>query len=321
MFNHLHVHSEFSLLDGAIRIDDLVKKAVEHKQSAVAITDHGWIAGSVKFQEAAKKAGIKSIIGMETYIASGDNHLDAAKNGGDNFHLTLLAKNRDGYMNLMRLTSLAHIEGFSYKPRISHDLLDKYKSNIIVLSGCVGAPIPQAIVRSGWKSGLLLAQWYQKMFGENFYIEVMAHGSTNGIDHIQIEEKGAVTMSETDLNMALVMIADKLGIGVVATNDAHYLQRDHGTAHDAMLCIGMGAWLEKPDRMRFSGAEHKAWEFYIKSESEMLAMSPEPWWQTACANTAIIADSIEANVVPVGESILPSFQIPNDPEFREWLVK
>jgi DNA polymerase-3 subunit alpha len=269
-FTHLHVHSEMSLLDGAIRIPDLCKKAVEHGQSAVAITDHGWIAGAIKFVEAARETDIKPIIGMETYLASDNDRLKPAKSGGDNFHLTLLAKNAEGYKNLMRLTSLAYLEGMSYKPRIDRNLLAENKEGIIVLSGCIGAEIPQTIINEGYNTGLKLARWYAKTFGDNFFIEVMSHGASGGVDHVRVETGGSILFTESQLNAALVRIADVLGVGVVATNDAHYLDREHGTHHDTLLCIGMGAWKDKPDRMRFPGAAHKSWEFYIKSEAEMV---------------------------------------------------
>lgn len=317
-FAHLHVHSEMSLLDGAIRLPDLCRRAKELGQSSVAITDHGWIAGAVKFVEAAKDVGIKPIIGMETYLASGDSRFAPAKSGGDNYHLTLLARNAHGYRNLMRLTSLAHTEGLSYKPRIDHALLAECKEGIIVLSGCIGAEIPQRIIESGYDAGLKLATEYAREHGEDFFIEVMSHGATNGLDHVRVERDGIVEFTESDLNTALVAIADHLGVGVVATNDAHYLRREHGDPHDTLLCIGMGAWKDKPGRMRFPGAEHRAAEFYIKDEREMLAICPDPWWQTACANTGLIAEKIEPDVVPLKQNILPKFKIPQDSAFHTW---
>jgi DNA polymerase III subunit alpha len=320
-FAHLHVHSEFSLLDGAIKVDALCKRAVELGQSSVAITDHGWIASAVKFVEAAKEAGVKPIIGMETYMATTGDMLDPAKSGGDNFHLTLLAKNSEGYKNLMRLTSLAHTQGLSYKPRIDRSTLYIHREGIIVLSGCIGAELPQTIIHGGFKRGMDVAEKFQRMFGEDFYIEIMNHGATGGIEHVSVERDGKTDFTESDLNNALVMIADRLGIGVIATNDAHYLQRDHGNHHDTLLCIGMGAWKDKPDRMRFPGAEHRAWDFYIKSEQEMLSMSQEEWWQSACANTAILADSISDSIVEFGLNAAPRYRIPDDPDFKAWVAK
>jgi DNA polymerase-3 subunit alpha len=318
-FAHLHVHSEYSLLDGAIKIDELIRRAAENDQRAVAITDHGWIAGAVRFQKAASKAGIKPIIGMETYVATGPDHTAAAKSGGDNYHLTLLAQNREGYLNLMALTSKAHLYGLSYKPRVDYRLLDEHNGGVICLSGCVGAHIPQLIIQDDIAGASRLVEQYQQIWGERFFIEVMAHGSTGGVDHVRIEEDGRVLLTEADLNNALVDLADKHGAGIVATNDAHYLTREDGDAHDTLLCVGMGAWKEKEGRLKFPGQEYQAWEFYIKTEDDMLQMSDEPWWHTACANTAIIADIVESGVVPTGQSIMPKFEIPNDPEFEKWL--
>jgi DNA polymerase-3 subunit alpha len=166
-----------------------------------------------------------------------------------------------------------------------------------------------------------LARWYQKHFGENFFIEVMSHGASGGVDHVKVEEGGNILMDESDLNRSLVSIANNLGIGIAATNDAHYLLRDHGGHHDTLLCVGMGAWKDKAGRMRFPGAAQRAHEFYIKSEAEMRLVSPEPWWLSACTNTQTIADSIDEGVVELGQNIQPKFKIPDDPEFLAWEAK
>lgn len=318
-FSHLHVHSEFSLLDGAIRIPDLCKRVSELGQTAVAITDHGCLFGAVKFAQEAKEAGIKPIIGFEAYLATNGDMTQPAKSGGDNFHLTLLAQTPTGYANLMRLTTLGHLKGLSYKPRIDRKTLYNHREGIIVLSGCIGAEIPQTIIEKGFAAGKELAKVYQQMFGENFYIELMSHGATNGVDHVRIEDGGVVRFTETQLNLALVDIARDLGVALIATNDAHYLQKEHGTHHDTLLCIGTGSWKEKPDRMRFPGAANKAWEFYIKSEQEMLAVSTEPWWEEAIRNTASLVEKVAPSVVPLGANITPNYRIPNDPEFEQWL--
>lgn len=316
---HLHVHTEFSLLDGAIKVDDLCQKVQGLGQTAVAITDHGWLSGAIKFTKSAKEAGIKPIIGMEAYLATNGDHKTPAKNGGDTFHLTLLARSAEGYKNLMRLSSLSHLHGFSYKPRIDRSLLKDNKSGLIVLSGCIGAEIPQMIVKKGYKAGMALARDYVEAFGENFFIEVMSHGGTGGVDHVRIEDAdGSIAMTESDLNAALVNIADNLGVGIVATNDAHYLDSNHGQHHDTLLCVGMGAWKQKADRMRFPGARHKAWEFYIKSEEEMLKASSESWWSTACANTAIVESMVDSDVVQLGVQSTPKFNIPDDQKFAHW---
>ncbi len=318
-FAHLHVHTEYSLLDGAIRMPKLVARASELGQSAVAITDHGWIAGAVKFSKEAKDKGVKPIIGMETYVATSDSIDTAAKSPGDNYHLTILAHSRDGYRNLIRLTTEAHLRGLSYKPRIDKHLLAAHADGLVVLSGCIGAELPSAIIAGDGHAADDLVEWYQKIFGDYFVIELMAHGSTGGIDHVRIEEDGNIIMTETDLNNALIDIANKHGVPIVATNDAHYLTREDGDSHDTLLCLGMGAWKDKEDRMRFPGSLEKAWEFYIKSDKEMRAIDESDDWQTACLNTQLIADMVDEDVVPLGGMILPTYEPPADPDFERWL--
>lgn len=316
MFTHLHVHTEYSLLDGAIRVPDLCKQAAALGQTSIAITDHGVLFGAVKFTKEAKDHGIKPIIGFEGYVAT-DTIDRPAKHSGDNYHITLLAANREGYHNLMRLTSIGHLRGLSYKPRIDLGLLGLHSAGVIVLSGCVGGQIPQLIVSGKPEEAEKLARWFRERFEERFLIEIMAHGSTSGIDHVTIrsDDDATVLMSETDLNMALVDLANKLGIGVVATNDAHYLERDHGSSHDTLLCIGMGKYKEE-ERLRFPGSKEKAYEFYIKTEAEMRACSSEAYWSTAVSNSSLVADMVAEDVVPLGVQVLPKFVIPDDPAFH-----
>lgn len=309
-FVHHHVHSQYSLLDGAINEEDLTKRVAELGQSAVAITDHGVLFGAVKFSKAAKEAGVKPIIGFEGYMVK-DLSL-SSKSSGDNTHITLLARTREGYLNLMRLSSIGYTMGLSYRPRIDFGTLAKYSEGISILSGCIGAEIPQLLLAGDESGARLAAAAYSHVFGENFYIEVMNHGATNGVDHVREERNGEVIMTETDLNTALVDIANQFGIGLIATNDAHYLNHDHADAQDTLLCLSMGNWKDKEDRMKFPGFDRGAWEFYIKSEQEMLKMSTESWWATACANTQILADSVEHDVVPMGGSHMPKYKIPTD---------
>lgn len=307
-FAHLHVHSQYSLLDGAIKEEDLAKRAAELGQNSVAITDHGVLFGAVKFTKACKDAGIKPIIGFEGYMVR-DMSL-SSKSSGDNTHITLLARTREGYLNLMRLSSLGYTIGLSYRPRIDFGMLSKYRDGLAVLSGCIGAEIPQLIMAGRKAEALTVAEKYRDTFGEHFYIEIMNHGAINGVDHVREEQNGVVILTETDLNMALVDIANVLGVGLIATNDAHYLMKDHADAQDTLLCLSMGNWKDKEDRLRFPGFDEGGWEFYIKSEQEMLKMSTESWWATACANTQILADSVEEGVVPMGGSHMPKYKIP-----------
>lgn len=319
-FVHLHNHSEFSLLDGAAPAEEIPKVARELGQEAVAITDHGWLAGAVIFQTACLEQDVKPIIGSEIYMATQEDMSVPATNPGDNFHLTVLCQNPDGYANLRRLTSLAHLDGLSYKPRIDKKTLREHSDGLIVMSGCVAAELPQALIYGHEKKARGLVEWYLDTFGENFYIELMAHGSTDNVDHVRIEEDGEVLMYESELNDALVRLAFTYGIPLVATNDAHYLRREDGDAHDTLLCIGMGAWKEKEGRMRFPGAEHAAWEFYMKSGEEMLAAADTDFWREACENTIHLASTVESQIIEVdGDTIIPRFDVPeDDPEFKLW---
>lgn len=318
-FVHLHLHSEFSLLDGAIRVNDLVEKAEELGQSAVAITDHGWLASAVKFVKAAKKRGIKPIVGSEIYVASQEDMREPASSPGDNYHLTLLAQNAEGYRNMMRMSTIAHLEGLSYKPRVDLRTLKEHSEGVICLSGCVASQLVQTITYSSMAEARKLVEFYQDAFGDRFFIELMAHGGTNGIDHVRLEDdSGKILMSETDINLALLDLANQYGVAVVATNDAHYLNHSDGCAHDTLLCISMGAWKDKKDRLRFPGAPEADWQFYVKGRDEMLAMSDwEEWWR-ACDNTLHVANLVDNSVIELGQDILPKYEIPEDPLFEAY---
>lgn len=319
MFVHLHNHTEFSLLDGASPIEGLVERVEELGQNAVAITDHGWIAGAVKLTKKAKDHGIKPIIGSEVYMATTDDMEDAAKHSGDTYHLTLLAKNKEGYKNLSRLTSEAHLRGLSYKPRIDKKTLEKHSDGIILLTGCVAAELPQLLAYDRKKEAKDLLKWYRKVFGDDLFIELMYHGERDGIDHVRLkDDDGNVLITETELTDALVSLGNSFGIGLIATNDAHYLLREDGDAHDTLLCIGTGKRKNQDDRMKFPGYDQKDWEFYVKSGKEMIELSDRKEWETACGNTQILADRISDEAVPLGDPILPKFEIPDDVKYNLW---
>lgn len=329
-FAHLHLHTDSSLLDGMIMSDRLVERVKKLGQPAVAITDHGWIAGAVKLVQAATKAEIKPIIGSELYVTLAGPMTEPSKKSGDAYHLTVLAMNREGYRNLTHLTTKAHVRGFSYKPRVDREALAEHSAGLIVLSGCWGAEIPETIRREVKQTGKIGKQtkqvldWYVKTFGDRFYLEVMSHGATAGISHVRDEDKttGEVLMDEWDLNAILVEISKKRGIPLVATNDAHYLEREDGPAHDALLCLGMGAYVTKEDRMRFPGAEEQAWEFYVKGAVEMKeAGAGLDWWVDACDMTGEVAARVEDGVLQLKQNVMPTFDIPEDEKLalRVWM--
>ncbi|MCK6484851.1 MAG: DNA polymerase III subunit alpha [Phycisphaerae bacterium] len=252
-FAHLHVHTHYSLLDGANRIPDLISRVKQLDMPAVAITDHGNMFGVVEFFGAAKKAGVKPILGMEAYIAPGDRRSrDAAGMSEASFHLLLLAENLIGFRNLMKLSSIAYREGFYYRPRIDREALEAHREGLICTSTCLAAEIPQALMRHDRGRADEIADWYLRVFGpERFYIELQDHG----------------IQAQREINPELIDLARRRGIGVIATNDVHYLTRGDADAHDVLLCISTGRLVSDEDRMKFEGDQ-----FYLKSPEEMAAV-------------------------------------------------
>lgn len=249
-FVHLHCHTEFSLLNGGCKIDPLLKRAVELKFPAIALTDHGNLFGAIQFYKEAHHFGIKPIIGMDAYIAPG-SRLDKQTHGVKeaSFHLTLLAKNEAGYKNLMRLTSAGYIEGFYYKPRIDKEILNQYKEGIVALSGDLKGEIPYSILNDDREEAEKSLQEYLDIFGpENFYLELMDHG----------------LVPEKKIAKAFQEISKKYKTRMVATNDVHYVMRQSAHAHDALLCIGTGSMLDEQHRLRYEGDS-----YYLKSAAEM----------------------------------------------------
>lgn len=316
-FVHLHCHTSYSLLDGMSTVDGLVGRAKELGQNAVAVTDHGWMAASIRLAKEAEKAGIKPIIGSELYIAKDGMRVPAAK-AGDNYHLTVLAANEKGYQNLVRLTSLAHLRGFHYKPRVDLPELEKYSEGLIVLSGCIGGQLNQMVIEDREKDARKLVEWYARTFPGRFFMEVMYHGcGDDGVDIIH-EVRDGRQIEEYELARWVAEEARKKGIPVVATNDAHYLTREDGDAHDTLLCLGMGSWKSKADRMRYPGEEAQLYEFYVKGEDEMKECSPGDFWDEACDNTQMVADMCAESVIPKHGLIMPRFEIPRDAGFKVW---
>ncbi|MEI6071025.1 MAG: DNA polymerase III subunit alpha [Verrucomicrobiae bacterium] len=266
-FVHLHCHSEYSLLDGAVRVEDLIKKAKAFGMPAVALTDHGNLYGAVPFYQAKKGSGVKPIIGCELYVAPGSMLDKNASSGKDTaFHLTVLAADSDGYRNLVKLVTAAHLEGFYYKPRVDKNLLAKHAKGLIALSGCLKGEIPSLIQNGNPQAAETAAAGYRDLFGkENFFIELNDHG----LD------------AQRRTNPELVKIARSLGLGLVAANDVHFLERSHHEAHDILICIGTGSMVLDEKRLRYSP------ELYFKSAEEMRAIFSE--LPEACDNTLEIA--------------------------------
>src|SRR5678816_1064330 len=267
-FVHLHLHTEYSTLDGAVRIPAAVKKAKEYGMPAMAITDHGGMYGAVEFYQECTKGGIKPIIGCEVYVAPG-SHLDrkAASQRESNFHFTLLAANEQGYRNLMKLVSIAHLDGMYYKPRIDKELLAQHSAGLIGLSGCLKSEVSSALTADDYKGARELAGKYRDILGsENLFLEMHDHG-------LEAQRK---------VNASLPKMAKDLGLGLVAANDVHFLNRSDHDAHDVLICIGTGANVADEKRMRY------VTEVYFKTPAEMRTLFRD--YPDACDNTLLIAE-------------------------------
>jgi len=292
-FVHLHNHSEYSLLDGAARVKELVSRAKELGMPAVALTDHGVMYGVMDFYKEAARQGIKPIIGCEVYVAP-RSRLDKQPRLDDSqYHLLLLARNMEGYRNLTELVSRAYLEGFYYKPRVDHELLERYSSGLIACSACLNGEIPEMLMAGKDEEAANRASYYHELYGrDNFYLEVQDHG---------IPEQKQV-------NTKLLARGRRLGIGVVASNDVHYLRREDAFIQDVLLCIQTGKTINDTNRMRFSGQE-----FYLKTAQEMAQLFPEH--PEALENTLAVASRCELDF-DFGQFLLPRF-ITSDSESPE----
>ena len=286
-FVHLHCHSEYSLLDGANRIGDLISRAQELEQPALAVTDHGNLHGAWDFQEKAKKAGIKPIIGMEAYVSPGDRReRSRPRNGGKPYyHLVLLARDAVGYRNLVKLSSLAYTEGFYTKPRVDRELLAKYSEGLIVSSACIAGEIATHLLEGRLEEAKGVASWYANTFPDRYYLEVQAHDS-GGL--------------QSKLNALVLDLSAETGIPVIATNDAHFLRDTDHDAHDVLLCIGLGKDRSDHDRMRYDNG------LYFKSAPEIAARFPGR--PDVLENTLKIADEVSVSFSK--KYHVPSFPLP-----------
>ena len=288
-FVHLHLHSEFSLLDGAIRFDELISKAKEFQMPAIALTDHGNLFGAIEFYQTATAAGIKPIIGCEIYVAPGSMHeKKSSAHGRDTaYHLTLLATNDVGYHNLIKLSTAAHLEGFYYKPRVDKELLAKHAEGLIALSGCLKGEINSALGENDFEKARALTIEYRDIFGkENFFIELSDHG-------IEAQRRN---------RPLLIQLAKEFELGLVATNDVHFLERAHHEAHDVMICIGTGAMVADEKRM------HYVPELYFKSGDEMAALFAD--CPEAISNTIKIAERCNLTL-EFNQSKYPDYKPPS----------
>jgi len=288
-FVHLHCHSEYSLLDGANRIDALLDRAVELDMEALAITDHGNLHGAWEFQEKARKRGLKPILGFEAYVAYGDRRRKERMPDApaDYTHLVVLAANRTGYQNLIKLTSRAFTEGFYRKPRIDHALLEELSEGLVITSACLAGEIARSLVRDRYDEARATAEWYARTFPDRYFLEVQDHGIAD----------------QAKVNEGVFQLADELGLPVLVTNDAHYLRREDADAHDTLLCIGTGTFKDDQDRLRFEGEES-----YFKSAAEMIELFPDR--PELLANTVRVAELCDVQFEQ--KYHLPNFPLPDE---------
>ena len=304
-FAHLHQHTAYSLLDGAARIDDLIRWVAEvtPENPTVAMTDHGNMHGAVEFYKTAVKHGVKPILGFEAYVTPGsrfERRKPSSTLDGGFFHLTLLAKNMTGYRNLAKLNSRAWLEGFYMKPRVDHELLAEHAEGVIALTGCLGAQLPRTLLDVGEEAGEEVLRQHLDIFGENLFVELQDHG---------LEEQKI-------LNPQLRALADRYGLGMVATNDGHYVRKEDAKAHEALLAIQTKTTLSDEDRFRFPCDE-----FYVKTPDEMAVAIPESAYPSALANTVTVADMCDVQL-PVGDARvyqMPELPIPEGRTLAEQL--
>lgn len=294
MFTHLHVHSEYSLLDGSIRIKDLPKKVKELGMDSLALTDHGNMFGIIQFYKECLKENVKPILGCEVYVS--EKELSNKTRENKRFHLILLAENDEGYANLMKIVSIGWVDGFYYKPRIDYEVLKKYSKGLIALSACLAGEVQRNILNRDFEGAVEAAKKYRDIFGEgNFFLELQNHG---------IKE-------QLEVNKYLLEIHKKTGIGLVATNDVHYLTKDDAEAHDVLLCIQTGKTLDDKDRMKF-----QTQEFYLKSPEEMQELFSS--YPDAIENTEKIAKRCNVNI-EFHNYKLPKFTAPNGMKNEDYL--
>ncbi|MSY64298.1 MAG: PHP domain-containing protein, partial [Actinobacteria bacterium] len=294
-FVHLHVHTEYSMLDGAARVGDLMDEVARQGMPAIAMTDHGNVFAAFDFYKSAKKAGVKPIIGIEAYVAPesrldkkrvkwADGGEDDVSGGGAYTHMTILAENNVGLGNLFRLSSLASLEGYYYKPRMDREILAKYSKGLIATTGCPGGEVQTRLRMGAYKEAIKAASDYRDIFGaENFYLEIMDHG-------IDIESR---------VKSDLLKLGKELGLPLLATNDLHYTLRADAPAHEALLCVQSGSTLADPKRFKFDNDS-----FYVKTPQEMRELFKEV--PESCDNTLLIAERCNVTLRE-GENLLPQF--------------
>ena len=294
-FVHLHVHTQYSILDGQASVEDLFNRAEELGMPGLAITDHGNMYGVKEFFKFAKKhPDIKPIVGCEVYVTTHYDHRLKDKDHKSYYHLILLAKNYNGYKNLMKIVSTGHIEGMYYKPRVSHEVIRKYSKDLICCSACVAGEIPRNIIAGDMEAAEKAIQWHKEVFGDDYYLEVQLHRTEVPGQSQEVYERQKIALE------GIIELAGKTGVKIVATNDAHFVRKEDGPAHDRLICLTTNAYLTDADRMRYTQQE------FLKSEEEMAALFPDH--PEFLSNTIEVLDKVERYEIDRGH-VLPLFRI------------
>ena len=294
-FVHLHTHTYHSLLDGLTKIDALIDNVKANGMEAVAITDHGTMSGSIEFFKEAKSKGVKPILGIEAYVAARTRFDRDPAHDKPRYHLILLAKNQTGWQNLCALTSKAWMEGQYYKPRIDHDIMEKYSEGVVCLSGCAGSEISESIRSGDFERARELAKWYQSVYGEDFYLELQDHGHPDCPNHWEVQR---------EINDGLFKLHDELGIPMVVTCDSHYLTHEDQDAHEILLCVGTGSYLNDEKRMSL-----KEFDLFVTNPKDIL----ERWGKIdpeIILNTKRIAEKVNFEF-EFGKILIPKFPLPD----------
>ena len=294
-FVHLHTHTYHSLLDGLTKIDDLTRTIKENGMEAVAITDHGTMSGSIEFYKSAKAQGIKPIIGMETYVAARTRFDRDPNHDKPRYHLILLAKNEKGWQNLCALTTKAWLEGQYYKPRIDHDIMEEYSEGLVCLSGCAGSEISEAIRAGDFEKATELAKWYKSVYGDDFYLELQDHGHPECPNHWEVQK---------EINDGLFRLNKELGIPLVVTCDSHYLTHENQDAHEILLCVGTGSYLNDEKRMSL-----KEFDLFVTNPNDII----ERWGKIdpeIILNTKRVAEKVTFEF-EFGKILIPKFPLPD----------
>lgn len=300
---HLHNHTYHSVLDGMTKVQGLVDRVKEMGMEAVAVTDHGTMSGVIEFYKAAEAEGIKPIIGMEAYVAARSRHDRDPQKDKARYHLIILAMNNTGYQNLMKLSSIANLEGMYYKPRIDHELLEKYNEGLIILSACASGELGENLRVDNYEEAKSIAAWYKSIFGDRYYLELQDHG------HLESPARWEV---QTKINGYLLQISEELDIPCVVTSDGHYLTHDDQDSHEILLCVGTGSFLSDENRMSL-----KDFELHVTEPDEII----KRWSKThpeAVRNTKAIADRCNVTI-ELGKILIPKFPTPNGQSEKEYL--